>query len=536
MRAAAVTATVPTGLLGTLRRIAALCLAAFVLQGCATLEPSDQPTSKALAADSGSGLGEVAARSLQGDDRPGFRPLPFSQYAMDARLSLIAGASRSVDVQYYLLQDDATGRTLLRALRDASARNVRVRILVDDLYTANSQQLLAEAASFPNIEIRLFNPFAAGRSSNATRWAASLSDLSRVNHRMHNKLLIVDGAFAVAGGRNMADEYFFHSRDGNFIDFDLLVAGRTVTELEALFDEYWNSPRVYPLTQFSPREDDPASARARFDSDTATQTPAFPALSPDGRDAGGSAPVSAELHTGFVHLLRGSIEAFADDPEKVSGRSEAGVDETTVTSHVLEAAEQAQRSLLLASPYFVPSAKAITMLQRLRARGVQVTLITNSYASTDEPFASFAYARYRKRLLELGVEIYEISPEGLTRSKDVGPLLGRSVGRSHAKIVVIDGATTFVGSMNMDLRSSRENTELGMFVHSTELADIVTRLLDDVRASDTYRLQLGQPGGHVQWVSSDGRTDVILEDEPGLDWLSRLKAILSAPFVADGLL
>ena len=129
-------------------------------------------------------------------------------------------------------------------------------------------------------------------------------------------------------------------------------------------------------------------------------------------------------------------------------------------------------------------------LQETRNRGVKVTLITNTVSANDEPLASAAYARYRVRMLKMGIDLYEVSSKQLRSNADVGKVIGASIGRSHAKIVVIDGKTTFVGSMNMDLRSSRENTEMGMFVHSPELAQDVTKVLAGIRSNGTYRLRI----------------------------------------------
>jgi cardiolipin synthase C len=524
------------GLAALMRVLGGLVIAASVLSGCASLEPSRKSPTFALTRDPQASLGRVAASSVPEGDGSGFRPLAFSRYSMDARLSLAANATRSLDVQYYLLQNDSTGRTLLRALRDAAVRGVRVRILVDDLYTVRNEEILQSLAAYPNVEVRLFNPFPAGRAFDATRWAFSLIDFARVNHRMHNKLFIADGALAVAGGRNMADEYFFKSREGNFIDFDLLVAGAAVPRMEALFDVYWNSSRVYALAQIAPFGSDLQSRRDRFEQETATAEPVFPPLATGAQDVFGFHPVGDDVHDGRLRLLYGTIEVFADDPEKVSGKSEAGTDDTTVTSRVLSALESAQKSLLLASPYFVPSENAMQILAGIRARGVSVTLITNSLASNDEPYASVAYSRYRRRMLEMGVDIYEISSKELKANVDAGPMLGTTIGRSHAKVIVIDGTTTFVGSMNMDLRSSRENTEIGMLVSSPELAADVTRLIDSIRATGAYRLRLRPTDSHLQWVATEGKQEIVFDDEPEVDFATRMKAFFFAPLIPTSLL
>ena len=175
------------------------------------------------------------------------RPLPQANFALDARLELIRRAQASLDVQTYQLGNDKTGRLILRELRDAARRGVRVRLLLDDFYTAGLDPLLLALAAEPKAQVRLFNPFANGREHMATRWLDFFTDFRRLNHRMHNKLFIADGAIAIAGGRNLADEYFLRSELANFIDFELLMAGPVVPESARIFDSYWNSDVVYPL-------------------------------------------------------------------------------------------------------------------------------------------------------------------------------------------------------------------------------------------------------------------------------------------------
>jgi len=503
--------------------------------GCASLPAVDKTPSTAIAASADDTLGRIAAQSLPPGPATGLRALPFSTLSLDARLALARMAEKTLDLQYYLLQNDTTGRTLLRAVRDAAGRGVRVRILVDDLYTADSDVLLRELAAHDNVEIRLFNPFPAGRALTWTRWAFSLLDFARINHRMHNKLFIADGAFAVAGGRNIADEYFFRSADGNFIDFDLLLAGEAVARLAATFDTYWNSRHVYPLQALVPARDEGPALRAAFDAATA---PGESALAPPAlpvRDMLGYLPLSEELQHPPLQLLPATVRVMADDPDKVTGRSEHGDDPTTVTAQAMRAFAGAAAELTLASPYFVPGRAGMDALREVRRRGVRTTLLTNSLAANDEPFASAAYARYRKALLQLGVDVYEMSgrPPEIARRNGVRIA---AVGRSHAKLAVIDRRITFVGSMNMDFRSSRENTELGLLVDCPALAEEVSGLLDEVRAADTYRLQLVQPGDRITWTLSVDGSTTVFDDEPGVGAGRRLKLLLFSPFVPEGML
>lgn len=515
-------------------KCAVLLTCVLLLTGCASLRPSGNALQTALPHADDSTLGRIAARSVPGD-ASGLRPLPQSRYSMDARLALAARAERSLDLQYYLLQNDATGRQLLLAVRDAARRGVRVRILVDDLYTARSDRLLDALDAFPNIEVRVFNPFPAGRAYAATRWAFSLFDLARVNHRMHNKLFIADGSFAVLGGRNIADEYFFQSREGNFVDFDLLVAGRVVGDLERSFDDYWNSPRVYRLAALEPRDDGGNRSQRAFDEQANGAGP-FTPPPVDALDIFGRPSMTQALSGAAVTLEPAWIRVVADDPEKVGGKAESGRDDSTVTAHVLAALEEARSDVLLVSPYFVPGARGIEAIEALRARGVKVTLLTNTLASNDEPYASVAYARYRKRMLRAGVEIHEIGSSRLRTNEDVGPVLGTTIGRSHAKLVVVDHRLTFVGSMNMDLRSSRENTEIGAFIDSEPLAGEVLALTAGLDRAGSYRVRFKSGSDDLQWVATEGGHEIVYEDEPEVDVATRLKAIFIAPFIGEGLL
>jgi cardiolipin synthase C len=505
--------------------------------GCATLPPPiAKPSVEAIPASQETQLGRLAAQSDPGGGLSAFRPLPLSAFSMDARLTLIRAAQRTLDVQYYLLQNDVTGHTLTRALRDAAARGVRVRLLVDDLYTADNDEMLVRLAAYPNVEVRLFNPFPAGRAFALTRWVFSIGDFSRVNHRMHNKLFIADGAFAVAGGRNMADEYFFSSKSGNFVDFDLLVTGDAVPRLAGIFDRYWNSPRVYPLGEIEHSELSPEQLRAEFETLTADARTAYPTPAADRVDPLGYRPISADLSRPPLDLLRGRITVFADDPEKVSGRSESGDDPNTVTSTVGRAMSQAKSELVVGSPYFIPGKLGMDGLAVARKNGVRVDIITNSLASNDEPLASAAYGRYRVPMLELGVNLYETDTAQLRNDALIGQALGSAIGRSHSKLIIIDRRTTFVGSMNLDFRSSRVNTELGMLVDSPELAEKVLSLAERVKTVGSYRLRLDESGRHVQWVATLNGSETILDEEPGVSFGTRVKLFFMAPLVSESLL
>ncbi|HKW84972.1 MAG TPA: phospholipase D-like domain-containing protein, partial [Burkholderiaceae bacterium] len=198
-------------------------LGALLLGGCAGVLPQvERVPTRVQIAPPDSPLASIAREARVGNDESGLWPIPQAAFALDARLALIEHATTSIDLQYYLIADDSTGHAILRALRDAARRGVRVRLLVDDLYTGGMDTLLLGLASEPNAHVQVFNPFITARDSSTRRLLAMALNFKRLNHRMHNKLFIVDGSAAVVGGRNLADEYFLRGQQANFIDFDLL--------------------------------------------------------------------------------------------------------------------------------------------------------------------------------------------------------------------------------------------------------------------------------------------------------------------------
>ena len=272
------------------RWLAVAALAAG-LGGCAgTLPPhAERPASLTWTAPSGTPIADIAARTGIGAEASAAWPLPQAAFALDARLAAVARATHSVDVQTYLLADDGIGRLMLRELARAASRGVRIRLLLDDFYTVGLDPLLLALAAYANVEVRIFNPFVTGRTSSLGRLLALAGDFQRLDHRMHNKLFVVDGQLAIVGGRNLADEYFLRSKVGNFFDIDLLLIGAVVPSLSACFDLYWNSEQAYGIDEIAqparppgPEGDDPKNA---FERRTATERSQCPGARPVRRRA-----------------------------------------------------------------------------------------------------------------------------------------------------------------------------------------------------------------------------------------------------------
>ena len=505
-----------------------MIFATAALTACASLpEPVRSPPSHAIDDAASTELGRVAAASLRPPSSSGFQLLPVASAAYETRLALANLAERSLDVQTFIFSADDTGRYLLDALRAAAARGVRVRLLVDDLNTAGTDAMLAGFAGEPNVEVRLFNPFVNGRSSLAARLLQSLPELDRVNHRMHNKLFVADNALAVFGGRNTGDEYFMRAKGGNFVDFDVLAAGAAVPALSRSFDDYWNSAYAYPvraIVRSDARLSD-AEFRRQF---TDVEPPPLDETIPLRLQKFAGAP--AQLTAGRLDLTAAEGVVQADPVDKIAG-TRMGDRAGTVRDFVAKVMRSARQEVFVISPYFVPGELGMEAMRTLRASGVSLTLLTNSLAATDEPMVHGGYLRYRRAMLEIGVQIYELSPS-LSRQANELSRFGRTNGALHAKIIVVDQARLFVGSMNMDTRSERYNTELGVLMDSPALAKDFLGLVRF--KGSAYRLRLAGADRHVEWVTGEGDGEKVLLDEPEAGAWLQLKARVLGNFVPEG--
>ena len=502
---------------------------------CGSLPPQvDRPSTTALPPSADSPLVKVARDSTPSPTQTGFRLMPQAFYSLDVRIELVRRARESLDVQYYLIENDRSGRLLMRNLRDAALRGVRVRLLVDDLNTVGGDPMFQGLAAFPNVEVRYFNPFCCARESLGSRFLASLGDFRRLNHRMHNKLFIADGAMVVMGGRNIADEYFARSASNNFVDMDVLVIGSVVPQLAAIFDTYWNSPQAYPVNAILGEPADGEEARKAFnhlvddgDQMMAVKMPPVDML--------GHHPIRLDLDAGHLELFWGTAVAFADQPGKVMATSDEMAHSMSVQMNVMDRVAESKKGVVISSPYFVPGTTGVQTFADLRQRGVKVVILTNSLAANDVPVVHIGYARYRIPLLRTGVELYELSPSGVQRN-ELSTFPRMSLGRLHAKAAVIDDFMVYIGSMNLDPRSETENTELGIVARSPELARQVTRVIDASMEHSSYKLRFAPDGESLQWLLMGTNPEEVFPSEPEVTPFIEFRNMLLAPFVPEQLL
>jgi putative cardiolipin synthase len=539
--------TAAIDLLGSAARRTLLFVIALSMAACASL-PHDvvrQP-SAAIAEDAQSPLSRMIRKVLPADGRSGFRLQPYGPNSFATRIELTALAARSIDVQYYLLKDDNTGLGLMRALRDAALRGVRVRVLIDDLYTTGEDDVLLALAATPNVQVRLFNPFPGGRASELTRFVSSGLDISRVNRRMHNKLFIADNAAAVAGGRNMADEYVMNAEGSNFVDMDVFAAGPVVRALSDEFDHYWNSEVAYPVDSIARSTLGAEGLQRNFERATlAANPPEAEEVPADGHiehpSEGVPDVVGPELtlmldlpfelrRRELSPLLWANARVLFDPLTKTQGRNERDDSiKGTVTEGVITWLSTARQDIKMVTPYFVPTAASVARLAEAHRDGLSVELVTNSLASTDEPWVYVGYRRHLKELLEGGIQVSELSPTFSVKRHKLG-IFGKRTGALHMKNAVVDHREVFLGSMNLDPRSAKLNTELGLIIQSEDMA---RQLRDFADAGSVYHLRLGTDGERVEWVENADGLDTVYDSPPETTGWLRFKLWLLSPFIPE---
>ncbi|HWI98067.1 MAG TPA: phospholipase D family protein [Burkholderiales bacterium] len=415
---------------------------------------------------------------------------------------LARAAERSLDVQYYIWHADTSGGLLAHELWQAAERGVRVRLLLDDNNTRGADEAIAALDAHPNIEVRLFNPYA----NRGFRLGELATDFARLNRRMHNKSFTADNQAAIVGGRNVGDEYFGADSPVEFADLDVLAVGAVVPEVSAAFDAYWNSESAYPAAslidqagQLRPLErieEQPGAARYL--------------------QAVRATPLVQMLLSGSLPLEWAAARVVQDDPAKVLHPPEK------TELHLLPRLEKAMgkplRELDLVSPYFVPTKDGAAALTALAESGVRVRVLTNSLAATDVSPVHAGYAKYREELLRAGVRLFELKPNVEdVKTKDKGRGAGNSDASLHAKTFGVDRSRIFVGSFNFDPRSARLNTEMGIVVESQTLASRLSEALDRDMANVAYEVRLSSDGS-LAWVERDVRHT----SEPGAGVLKRL--------------
>jgi cardiolipin synthase C len=520
-----------------------LACAVLLCAGCATLPPGHDFPREApqpLTQSANAALVQpFAAAAGAHPQESGFRIFSVGVDGLLLRLELIEQARRSLDLQYYIFHGDESGSLITAALGRAAARGVRVRILVDDAESLAGDERLFGLAGHDNVSIRIFNPWRYRGHSLLLRGVEFAFSRGRLDYRMHNKLFIVDGTIALIGGRNIGDQYFQTDPQSQFADDDVFATGVVVPELADVFERFWQAHLAIPVQALLPsNETGNKAAHHLLRRKIVPQKAATAGFDYQAKLASGE-PL-ASLLSGAAPLSWAPAELACDSPDKGLKTARGERVRSLEFPPVAAAIRATGSELEVVTPYLVPTPGELRLLEEPREPPRRVRILTTSLEANNDALAQARYMRYRAPLLAAGVQLYELRarPEG-SRGTGQSKKLSRYGNYSlHAKLLVFDRSGVFVGSMNLDQRSRRLNTEDGLVIHSAELAEETARRFAAMSSPEnayTVTLQAPPSGGRprLTWTTVNGGQPVSLTREPARSVWQRLEVWFLALLPVD---
>ena len=495
-----------------LPRAGVLLLCTLWLTSCASV-PFDYPreSSQMMPLSADTTLGEFAFKWKQEHGtKAGFIGLPLGADALGLRLRMLEHAEHSIDAQYFILKKDQAGTLFASGLLAAADRGVRVRLLIDDIFSPGVDEAFSLLTSHPNIDVRLFNPL----PRQSLRYLGYLTDFKRANRRMHNKSLTVDNAMSIVGGRNIGEEYFEINQDVQFDDYEVMMVGDIVEDVSHGFDMFWNSDLAIPMAAFALEVD--ASELDEWRDYVRQEA----SNGKDGLYATAiNSPLLLDLQEDRVEPVVAKATLVTDRPEKLQ-TAVGDAAERVVIDEMVRRFLEASEEILIVSPYYIPQNAGAQFMESLLDKGVRVIVVTNSLASTNHIPVHSGYARYRTRLLKAGAEFYEIKVDAVA-GKNLWGHQPEAV-TLHSKATVIDGESIFIGSLNFDPRSIKINTEMGIFIESPEAGSAFRDNIMKELARMAWRVDLNEKG-KLRWTYHNGDDHQVLYKEPQTSWWRRFQ-------------
>jgi putative cardiolipin synthase len=482
------------------------------LFGCARVS-FDQPKSTSHSFDNvlDTSIGRnVAEWVSEHGGSSGFYPLLEGMDALGVRLHLAERAEKSLDLQYFLMKDDTAGAIMAKALLKAADRGVRVRFLLDDVFTTAPDRVLMLLNQHPSIQIRMFNPV----SRRGFYSLNFLGDFKRANRRMHNKSFTADNSISVIGGRNIADEYFQLKDDSRFIDLDIVAVGPVVPEISYTFDEFWNHSHSVPLGQLVQNKNNERLEEFRIEVGEELKniydTVYRRAL---------QSQLLQDLISGRQQLIPAEAQVLSDSPEKLTNT--ISTEQMRLAAELRQAIHLADEEIVFITPYYIPGDQGVKFARGLVNHGARVIVVTNSLASNNHVAVHSAYTRYRHGVIDAGVELYEVRA-------NAGPEKQGKTGASqnltlHTKVILLDRRQIFIGSLNIDPRSIEINTEMGLLIDSEDMVGKMAEAIDKSIAELTYRVDINEYG-ELEWRTTIDDKEVVETKEPLTSWWLRAKA------------
>ncbi len=430
------------------------------------------------------------ARNLK--QETGVYILERGEQALMGRAWLADHAEKTIDVQYFIWSDDNIGRLAAEALVRAADRGVKVRVIVDDLLVDADTDTLLAIASHPNIDIRIYNPQQSVGVSSWKKMTNVLTGFRQVNQRMHDKTALFDGVVGITGGRNMADEYYDFDQTYNFRDRDILVVGAVVADMNTSFERFWQSKLSRPLERLLKKEfkqletqqiELHIAALHRYAQDPSNYEPEIKKALID---------LPQYFPTLLNDLVWTEARFISDMPGKNTNKFMlSGSGQTTEA--LIDVLSAAKKTITIQSPYLIMPDGGLEFFREKVQQGVVVKIITNSLASTDNLLAYSGYHKIRSDLLRAGIELYEFNPQPQIQEELVEHY--KKFGKKppifalHAKTLVVDSETLYIGTFNFDPRSANLNTEVGVLVSNHQLAQQVEQAIQrDMEPQNSWKI------------------------------------------------
>lgn len=490
------------------------------LPACSTL-PKQQPVASQYAYDINTDTTTlskiVAPLKLQNPELTGYHILYEPLEAIAARLQLIDKAEKTLDLQYYIWDNDTIGSLALYKIIQAADRGVKVRLLMDDNNAKAMEGIYLALDQHQNIDVKLFNPYRFRRM----RPVEMILDLKRINRRMHNKTFTADNQITLIGGRNMSNQYYNVSENYQFSDVDVMLVGQAVDDITHSFDEYWNHSYAYPVRNIVNHQ----HYTLRYEGLKQQLAEHYEAVSVQDY-----LNLSNRTHD-FDNWLNNNIQldwvkaqVIKDSPEKIKSKAKK---EQHLNFQMVQRLDKPEKSVDIISAYFVPEKKGEERLSKLAQSGVKVRILTNSFKANDVALVHAFYAKYREDLLKNGVQLYEYLPAIPEEFQNINnkeiakqlkvSLKGLSRSSLHAKMMALDDKQVFIGSFNFDPRSANLNTEIGVILDSKPLAKAVHYNMDQSLKKYAYKLVLDSKN-KINWQYESPKGTQILTKEPKMKW------------------
>jgi len=491
-------------------------ISTLLIAGCTSLPKNyTKIPSTSFKDHKSTGIGKMFEKeAAKHPGKSGFDIIRYGRQGFTGRIAMTEMAEKSLDLQYYVWEPDATGRLLAFHVLKAADRGVKVRVLLDDIGLEGRDTMIASLDAHPNIEIRIFNPF----SDRTFHGLNFLYDFDRVNHRMHNKTFLMDNSLVIIGGRNIGNHYFGVDDHMNFRDLDIFAAGPVVREVSDVYDYFWNGEWSVPIKALVDKtytQEDMKNARALLSQNIAKEDYPYPLTSDVNK-------IRSQMKRIRNNLVWGTGKFVWDDPKqmKLSRDQQQG----TMLDKLHKKGTNLKTSLTIESPYFIAGKGGTAVLKGLVEKGVKVRVLTNSQSSNDVSAAFAGYEVYRKELVEGGVEMHELRPDaGGNKIINQETDLAKVHSGLHAKAMVFDAESVFIGSFNLDPRSASINTEGGLYVESPKLAKrVLDYMSEGTKPENSYRVFLDK-NGDVAWKEVTDGKQKIYHTEPHTDAWDRFK-------------